>query len=70
MATRRQHDSSGASARDDDDTGAMRSKRRRVRGVGIFIGKGEAGEPGCFQWPALMPRLEGIVYRSQEGEGV
>jgi hypothetical protein len=34
---RRWHDGGGASAWDGNDVGAMRTKRRRVRGVGISI---------------------------------
>jgi hypothetical protein len=53
---RRRCDSGGASARDGDDAGAMRTRRRRVGGVGIFIGgrvtfyREEAGwgRPGAF----------------------
>jgi hypothetical protein len=37
-ATRRRHDGGGASARDGDGAGGMRTRRRRVRGVVIFIG--------------------------------
>jgi hypothetical protein len=37
-AARRRHDGCGASAWDGNDVGAMRTRRRRVRGVGIFIG--------------------------------
>jgi hypothetical protein len=35
---RRRRDGNEASARDGDGMGAMRTRRRRVRGVGIFIG--------------------------------
>jgi hypothetical protein len=38
MAVRRRHDGGGASAQDGDGAGVMRTRRRRVGGVGIFIG--------------------------------
>jgi hypothetical protein len=72
MAARRGRDGGGASAQDGDGAIAMRTRRRRVGGVGIFIGARATfyrvevmqGEVGCLQWPALMPRLEGVGYRS------
>jgi hypothetical protein len=56
MAARRQRDDGGASAQDGDGASMMRTKRRRVGGVGIFIGgratfyRAEArqGRPGVF----------------------
>jgi hypothetical protein len=60
-AARRRRDGGGASARDDDSVGAMRTRRRRVRGVGIFI-RGRATfyraevrrrRVGVPSWPAL-----------------
>jgi hypothetical protein len=58
---RRWRDGGGASAQDGDGTGVMRTRRRGVRGVGIFIGgmvtfyraavrRGRVGVPS---WPAL-----------------
>jgi hypothetical protein len=38
MTVRRWCDGGGALAQDGDNTGLMRTRRRRVRGVGIFIG--------------------------------
>jgi hypothetical protein len=38
MVARRRHDDGGALAWDGDDASVMRSRRRRVGGVGIFIG--------------------------------
>jgi hypothetical protein len=81
MVARRQRDGGGASAQDGDRASAMRTKRRRVGGVGIFIGGRTtfyrveaAGEAGCLQWLALKefqcPRIEGIGYwRIEEGRG-
>jgi hypothetical protein len=60
MVARRQRDGGGASAQDGDRASAMRTKRRRVGGVWIFIGGRTtfyrveaAGEAGCLQWLAL-----------------
>jgi hypothetical protein len=55
-AVRRWHTGSGASAQDGDSVVMMRTKRRRVRGVGIFAGAGchfigrrrGGGGPGCL----------------------
>jgi hypothetical protein len=75
---RRWCDDGGASAQDGADAGMMRTKRRRVRGVGIFV-RGRVtfyrvevrrGRVRVPSWPALKPRLGGAGYWSQEGEGV
>jgi hypothetical protein len=82
MAARRWRDGGGASAQDGDGVGLMRTERRRVRRVGIFIGGqgdllwggGEAGEGrGAFMASvegASMTGLEGTGYhRIEEGRG-
>jgi hypothetical protein len=61
MAARRWRDGGGASARDGDGASMMRTRSRRVRGVGIFI-RGRVtfyraevrwGRARVPSWPAL-----------------
>jgi hypothetical protein len=66
---RRRRDGGGASAQDGDSVGAMRTRRRRVRGVGIFIGgrvtfyRAEEGR-GAF-----MAGVEGASMTHLKGTG-
>jgi hypothetical protein len=61
MAVRRRCDSSGALAQDGGGVSAMRTRRRRVRGVRIYIGgrvtfyRAEArrGRAGVPSWPVV-----------------
>jgi hypothetical protein len=58
---RRRRNVGGASARDGDGAGTMRTRRRRVRGVGIFIvyratfyrAEVRRGRAEVHSWPAL-----------------
>jgi hypothetical protein len=55
-AVTRRHTGDGASARDGDSVGTLRTRRTRVGGVGIFAGAGwpfigrrrGGGGPGCL----------------------
>jgi hypothetical protein len=71
---RRRRDDGGALAQDGDNAGTMRTRRRRVRGVGIFIagrvtfyraGEGRAVFMASVEG-ASMTRLEGTGYRRME----
>jgi hypothetical protein len=58
---RRRRDGGGALAQDGGNAGTMRTRRRRDRGVGIFIGGRETfyraeamqGRAGVPSWPML-----------------
>jgi hypothetical protein len=75
---RRRRDGGGALAQDGDNAGTMRTRRRRVRGVGIFIagratfyraGEGRAALMAGIEG-ASMTHLEGTGYqRMEEGRG-
>jgi hypothetical protein len=75
---RRRCTSGGALPRDGDGVGMMRTRRRRVGGVGIFTGVGVAfyraearrGRAGVPSWPVLEEVFNAMGYwKIGEGRG-